>query len=168
MSSSLFINSFSPGDGEDDCWVFDVDVTDSGCFCVLVDISMGSETVSRFWVKLCNRLHSSFSSFSMEIACSLRENFAHCLKELVPVVEIEEFDFHQYLVPIILFHFGWLLGILPKFGYRLEICSFSDWDAWFLSFRLSSRLKSILEGVFLLLGGGLEASNQLVFDASPS
>ncbi|GJZ41921.1 RNA-directed DNA polymerase, eukaryota [Tanacetum coccineum] len=26
-----------------------------------------------------------------------------------------------------------------------EICSFSDWDAWFLSFRLSSRLKSILE-----------------------
>ncbi|GJT17571.1 RNA-directed DNA polymerase, eukaryota [Tanacetum coccineum] len=27
-----------------------------------------------------------------------------------------------------------------------EICSFSDWDAWFLSFRLSSRLKSILEG----------------------
>ncbi|GKB14989.1 RNA-directed DNA polymerase, eukaryota [Tanacetum coccineum] len=29
-----------------------------------------------------------------------------------------------------------------------EICSFSDWDAWFLSFRLSSRLKSILEGVF--------------------
>ncbi|GJZ83297.1 hypothetical protein Tco_0648470 [Tanacetum coccineum] len=46
MSSSLFINSFSPGDGEDDCWVFDVDVTDSGCFCVLVDVSMGSETVS--------------------------------------------------------------------------------------------------------------------------
>ncbi|GKD89234.1 hypothetical protein Tco_1364741 [Tanacetum coccineum] len=35
-----------------------------------------------------------------------------------------------------------------------EICSFSDWDAWFLSFRLSSRLKSILEGVFMLLGGG--------------
>ncbi|GKA60363.1 hypothetical protein Tco_0759770 [Tanacetum coccineum] len=29
-----------------------------------------------------------------------------------------------------------------------EICSFSDWDAWFLSFRLSSRLKSILEAVF--------------------
>ncbi|GJR14109.1 RNA-directed DNA polymerase, eukaryota [Tanacetum coccineum] len=28
-----------------------------------------------------------------------------------------------------------------------EICSFSDWDAWFLSFRLSSRLKSILEGL---------------------
>ncbi|GKC97661.1 RNA-directed DNA polymerase, eukaryota [Tanacetum coccineum] len=26
-----------------------------------------------------------------------------------------------------------------------EICSFLDWDAWFLSFRLSSRLKSILE-----------------------
>ncbi|GKB28536.1 zinc finger, CCHC-type containing protein, partial [Tanacetum coccineum] len=35
-----------------------------------------------------------------------------------------------------------------------EICSFSDWDAWFLSFRLSSRLKSILEGVFFLFGGG--------------
>ncbi|GJW37310.1 RNA-directed DNA polymerase, eukaryota [Tanacetum coccineum] len=30
-----------------------------------------------------------------------------------------------------------------------EICSFSDWDAWFLSFRLSSRLKSILEGMEL-------------------
>ncbi|GJS37805.1 reverse transcriptase domain-containing protein [Tanacetum coccineum] len=28
-----------------------------------------------------------------------------------------------------------------------EICSFSDWDAWFLSFRLSSRLKSILEAI---------------------
>ncbi|GKG16351.1 RNA-directed DNA polymerase, eukaryota, partial [Tanacetum coccineum] len=26
-----------------------------------------------------------------------------------------------------------------------EIYSFSDWDAWFLSFRLSFRLKSILE-----------------------
>ncbi|GJV57459.1 hypothetical protein Tco_1458464 [Tanacetum coccineum] len=37
----------SKGDGEDDCWVFDVDVTDSGCFCVLVDVSMGSEAVSR-------------------------------------------------------------------------------------------------------------------------
>nr|GEX53438.1 RNA-directed DNA polymerase, eukaryota [Tanacetum cinerariifolium] len=35
-----------------------------------------------------------------------------------------------------------------------EICSFSDWDAWFLSFRLFSRLKSILKGVFMLLGGG--------------
>ncbi|GJZ74655.1 RNA-directed DNA polymerase, eukaryota [Tanacetum coccineum] len=30
-----------------------------------------------------------------------------------------------------------------------EICSFSDWDAWFLSFRLSSRLKSILEAKIL-------------------
>ncbi|GJZ68973.1 RNA-directed DNA polymerase, eukaryota [Tanacetum coccineum] len=32
-----------------------------------------------------------------------------------------------------------------------EICSFSDWDAWFLSFRLSSRLKSILEAFEKLL-----------------
>ncbi|GJT30412.1 hypothetical protein Tco_0910687 [Tanacetum coccineum] len=126
MSSSLFINSFSPGDGEDDCWVFDVDVTDSGCFCVLVDVSMGSETVSRFWVKLCNRLHSSFSSFSMEIACSLRE-----------------------------LGVGWRF-VLSRIGCLVRILS-----TFF-------RLKSILEGVFLLLGGGLEASNQLVFDASPS
>ncbi|GJW27206.1 hypothetical protein Tco_0041017 [Tanacetum coccineum] len=36
-----------------------------------------------------------------------------------------------------------------------EICSFSDWDAWFLSFRLSSRLKSILEGVFYVALGGM-------------
>ncbi|GJS52860.1 pol polyprotein [Tanacetum coccineum] len=39
-----------------------------------------------------------------------------------------------------------------------EICSFSDWDAWFLSFRLSSRLKSILEGTdtpYLLDGYGV-------------
>ncbi|GJS39918.1 RNA-directed DNA polymerase, eukaryota, partial [Tanacetum coccineum] len=49
-----------------------------------------------------------------------------------------------------------------------EICSFSDWDAWFLSFRLSSRLKSILEGVFYVAWwrfGGFEI--QVVFDASP-
>ncbi|GKA63778.1 hypothetical protein Tco_0763384 [Tanacetum coccineum] len=31
-----------------------------------------------------------------------------------------------------------------------EICSFLDWDAWFLSFRLSSRLKSILEALELI------------------
>ncbi|GJQ92613.1 RNA-directed DNA polymerase, eukaryota [Tanacetum coccineum] len=35
-----------------------------------------------------------------------------------------------------------------------EICSFSDWDAWFLSFRLSPRLKSILEGVFYVACSG--------------
>ncbi|GJS16505.1 hypothetical protein Tco_0410977 [Tanacetum coccineum] len=53
--------------------VFEVDVPGSGCFGVWVDVSIGSEAVSRFWVRLCNILHSSFSSFSMEIACSLRE-----------------------------------------------------------------------------------------------
>ncbi|GJR84980.1 RNA-directed DNA polymerase, eukaryota [Tanacetum coccineum] len=50
-----------------------------------------------------------------------------------------------------------------------EICSFSDWDAWFLSFRLSSRLKSILEGVFYVAWWRIwRLRNQLVFDASPS
>ncbi|GJU38259.1 RNA-directed DNA polymerase, eukaryota [Tanacetum coccineum] len=49
-----------------------------------------------------------------------------------------------------------------------EICSFSDWDAWFLSFRLSSRLKSILEGVFYVAWWRIwRLRNQLVFDASP-
>nr|GEV63443.1 hypothetical protein [Tanacetum cinerariifolium] len=60
-------------DGEDDCCVFEVDVTGSGCLGVWVDVSMGSEVVSRFWVRLFSRLCSSFSSFSKEIACSLRE-----------------------------------------------------------------------------------------------
>ncbi|GJZ13825.1 hypothetical protein Tco_0804878 [Tanacetum coccineum] len=46
-----------------------------------------------------------------------------------------------------------------------EICSFSDWDAWFLSFRLSSRLKSILEGVFSVACGGFEASKSVGLDA---
>ncbi|GJY30086.1 hypothetical protein Tco_0413581 [Tanacetum coccineum] len=36
-----------------------------------------------------------------------------------------------------------------------EICSFSDWDAWFLSFRLSSRLKSIEKVVFYVALGGM-------------
>ncbi|GJV61310.1 hypothetical protein Tco_1467410 [Tanacetum coccineum] len=35
-----------------------------------------------------------------------------------------------------------------------EIFSFSDWDAWFLSFRLSSRLKSIFRWSFLFVVGG--------------
>ncbi|GJY44300.1 hypothetical protein Tco_0432513 [Tanacetum coccineum] len=49
-----------------------------------------------------------------------------------------------------------------------EIFSFSDWDAWFLSFRLSSRLKSILEGVFYVAWWRIwRLRNQLVFDASP-
>ncbi|GJW56322.1 RNA-directed DNA polymerase, eukaryota [Tanacetum coccineum] len=49
-----------------------------------------------------------------------------------------------------------------------EICSFSDWDAWFLSFRLSSRLKSILEGVFYVAWWRIwRLRNQVVFDASP-
>ncbi|GJY13547.1 RNA-directed DNA polymerase, eukaryota [Tanacetum coccineum] len=49
-----------------------------------------------------------------------------------------------------------------------EICSFSDWDAWFLSFRLSSRHKSILEGVFYVAWWRIwRLRNQLVFDASP-
>ncbi|GJT73640.1 RNA-directed DNA polymerase, eukaryota [Tanacetum coccineum] len=49
-----------------------------------------------------------------------------------------------------------------------EICSFSDWDAWFLSFWLSSRLKSILEGVFYVAWWRIwRLQNQLVFDASP-
>ncbi|GKA44204.1 hypothetical protein Tco_0736928 [Tanacetum coccineum] len=49
-----------------------------------------------------------------------------------------------------------------------EICSFSDWDAWFLFFRLSSRLKSILEGVFYVAWWRIwRLRNQLVFDASP-
>ncbi|GJY66435.1 RNA-directed DNA polymerase, eukaryota [Tanacetum coccineum] len=49
-----------------------------------------------------------------------------------------------------------------------EICSFSDWDAWFLSFRLSSRLKSILEGVFYVAWWRIwRLRNQLVFDALP-
>ncbi|GJT50093.1 hypothetical protein Tco_0976250, partial [Tanacetum coccineum] len=49
-----------------------------------------------------------------------------------------------------------------------KICSFSDWDAWFLSFRLSSRLKSILEGVFYVAWWRIwRLRNQLVFDASP-
>ncbi|GJS00522.1 putative reverse transcriptase domain-containing protein [Tanacetum coccineum] len=49
-----------------------------------------------------------------------------------------------------------------------RICSFSDWDAWFLSFRLSSRLKSILEGVFYVAWWRIwRLRNQLVFDASP-
>ncbi|GKB77320.1 RNA-directed DNA polymerase, eukaryota [Tanacetum coccineum] len=49
-----------------------------------------------------------------------------------------------------------------------EICSFSDWDAWFLSFRLSSRLKSILEGGFYVAWWRIwRLRNQLVFDALP-
>ncbi|GKA32124.1 RNA-directed DNA polymerase, eukaryota [Tanacetum coccineum] len=48
-----------------------------------------------------------------------------------------------------------------------EICSFSDWDAWFLSFRLSFRLKFILEGVFYVAWWRIwRLRNQLVFDAS--
>nr|GEV97043.1 enzymatic polyprotein [Tanacetum cinerariifolium] len=35
------------GDGEDDCCVFEVDVTVSGCLGVWVDVSIGSEVVSR-------------------------------------------------------------------------------------------------------------------------
>ncbi|GJY22501.1 RNA-directed DNA polymerase, eukaryota [Tanacetum coccineum] len=45
-----------------------------------------------------------------------------------------------------------------------EFCSFSDWDAWFFS----SRLKSILEGVFYVAWWRIwRLRNQLVFDASP-
>nr|GEX26458.1 hypothetical protein [Tanacetum cinerariifolium] len=61
------------GDGEDDCCVFEVDVTGSGYLGVWVDVSMGSKVVSRFWVRLFRRLCSSFSSFLKEIACSFRE-----------------------------------------------------------------------------------------------
>nr|GEY39336.1 hypothetical protein [Tanacetum cinerariifolium] len=39
-------------DGDDDCCVFTVDVMGSGCLGVWVDVSMCSEVVSRFWVKL--------------------------------------------------------------------------------------------------------------------
>nr|GEY74511.1 hypothetical protein [Tanacetum cinerariifolium] len=61
------------GDGEDECCVFEVNVTGSGSLGVWVDVSIGSEVVSRLWVKLFNRSCSSFSSFSKENACSLKE-----------------------------------------------------------------------------------------------
>ncbi|GJW81359.1 RNA-directed DNA polymerase, eukaryota, partial [Tanacetum coccineum] len=49
---------------------------------------------------------------------------------------------------------------------RGRVCSFSDWDDWVLIFRLSSRLKYILEWFFMLLGGGFGASKSDGFDAS--
>ena len=49
-----------------------------------------------------------------------------------------------------------------------EIASFSDWDAWFLSIRLPSRLKCMLEGVFCVSWWRIwSLRNKLVFDVSP-
>ncbi|GJY79634.1 RNA-directed DNA polymerase, eukaryota [Tanacetum coccineum] len=46
--------------------------------------------------------------------------------------------------------------------------SFSDWDAWFLSTRLSSKLKSLLEGVFLTAWWSIWSfRNRLLFDDVP-
>ncbi|GJU89933.1 RNA-directed DNA polymerase, eukaryota [Tanacetum coccineum] len=46
--------------------------------------------------------------------------------------------------------------------------SFSDWDGWFLSIRMSSSIKSILEGVFCVAWWRLWMfRNQLIFYASP-
>ncbi|GJX45703.1 RNA-directed DNA polymerase, eukaryota [Tanacetum coccineum] len=46
--------------------------------------------------------------------------------------------------------------------------SFSDWDAWFLSTRLSSKLKSLLEGVFLTAWWSIWSfRNRLLFDDGP-
>ncbi|GKA74624.1 hypothetical protein Tco_0780926 [Tanacetum coccineum] len=47
-------------------------------------------------------------------------------------------------------------------------CFFSDWDAWFLSTRLSSKLKSLLEGVFLTAWWSIWSfRNRLLFDDVP-
>ncbi|GJX31408.1 hypothetical protein Tco_0241263 [Tanacetum coccineum] len=44
----------------------------------------------------------------------------------------------------------------------------SDWDAWFLSTRLSSKLKSLLEGVFLTAWWSIWSfRNRLLFDDVP-
>ncbi|GJZ81422.1 RNA-directed DNA polymerase, eukaryota [Tanacetum coccineum] len=46
--------------------------------------------------------------------------------------------------------------------------SFSDWDAWFLLTRLSSKLKSLLEGVFLTAWWSIWSfRNRLLFDDVP-
>ncbi|GJX24705.1 RNA-directed DNA polymerase, eukaryota [Tanacetum coccineum] len=61
---------------------------------------------------------------------------------------------------------------LVGFGAGKEICSFSDWESWFLSFRfLPVSSLNFRRGVvfYVASGGGLwRLRNQLVFDASPS
>ncbi|GKA26110.1 RNA-directed DNA polymerase, eukaryota [Tanacetum coccineum] len=50
----------------------------------------------------------------------------------------------------------------------IAMVSFSDWDAWFLSTRLSSKLKSLLEGVFLTAWWSIWSfRNRLLFDDVP-
>lgn len=49
-----------------------------------------------------------------------------------------------------------------------ELVSFSEWDSWFLSLRLSSTLKSLLEGVFITAWWLIWSfRNRLLFDDSP-
>ena len=49
-----------------------------------------------------------------------------------------------------------------------DVLSFEEWNAWFLSIRLSSKIKLMLEGVFYVAWWHLwNFRNHLIFDASP-
>ncbi|GJZ21460.1 RNA-directed DNA polymerase, eukaryota [Tanacetum coccineum] len=172
LGASSVADSFRRGDR----WI--CDLTGDGEFKVkavrnsLDDLFLPSQAVATRWVKFIPIKVNVFAWRARRDRLPTRLNLSRrgvvLDSILCPLCDADVEDVHH-----VMFRCDMALSVLRKICWWWELdwqvlSSFSDWNGWFLSIRLPSFIKSILEGVFCVAWWRIWMfRNQLIFDASP-
>nr|GFA25381.1 hypothetical protein [Tanacetum cinerariifolium] len=151
-------------------WVWRYKSQDGSLWCHIIRALYGDSIDSHGY-----RSSSCWSSILWEVRV-LEDKGTFCVKDIrlllddlyLPSLGVETRWVKH--VPIKVNVFAWRAR-LDRLPTRLNLSkrgSFSDWDAWLISIRLSSKLKSLLEGVFLTAWWSIWSfRNRMLFDDVP-